>query len=198
MFDERFYPNILFEEPGDQGGDTSDEGDTKDPEDILPDADADKLRKHIRELRDENKDRRKSTEEMKSQIEELNGYKETFDKFKNVFGEDEEDLDPEKLKSQTETLESKLKQERVKNKITIQAIDEGADPDLTIAYLQNKGKLSKLDASDDEAVKKAISKAVEEKPNLKNGKAVTTGDSENESGNGKTDLNAFIRQSAAK
>lgn len=183
MLNEKyFFPflNMAFEAPNDDGSDPGDDPNDgkKDPEDILPDAEPGVLRQEIRKLRNENQNVRHQRTEIENK---LKGFEEKLNKFKSVFGEDEE-LDPEKLKSKTQSLESELKAERVKNAVTIQAINEGLDPDLTIAYLQNKGSLKDLDHSDSESVSAVVSKAAKDKPNLKTKAPDRVGDGKEDEG----------------
>lgn len=188
---------IRFEEPSDEGADqpdeTTDEGKTtgSDIESLDEALDA------LSNARDDAKKQRLKRKEFESKVNELSGIKEKFDQFKSIFGEDEE-VDPEKLKNERDTLQSQLQKERVKNSITVNAINEGLDPDLTIALLESKGKLSDLDPSDSESIKQVVSKVAEDKPNLKNGKAVTTGDSNKDKSESKTNLNEWIHQQAGR
>lgn len=179
------FPQILLEGANDKGGEQQEaetsEKETGDDIDSLEDAKAAlaQARKDAAKYRT----RSKEYEDTKSRLEKLESG------LKGIFGENE-DVDPEKLKQRTQSLESELKQERVKNSVTIQAINEGLDPDLTIAYLQNKGKLKDIDHSDSDSISELITKAAKDKPNLKVTKAdkVGSGEDTTTTDNGK-DLN---------
>jgi hypothetical protein len=193
--DDLFSPTLVFDKPDDGGADNPD-GDGDDTGANLESIE--EYKDALSKARKDAAKQRTKRKELESKYEELKPVKDKFEKFQQVFG-DEDDADPEKLKQQTESLQSQVKTERVKNQLIIQAMEQDADPDLTIAYLQNKGTLSDLDPSDAESISQAVENALEEKENLKrNSKAVTTGDSEKDKGNEKTDLNSWIHSQAAK
>lgn len=178
------FRNILLEAEKEQGQGQADPDETSETGaniDSLDDAKAAlaEARKDAAKYRT----RSKEFDATKARLEKLESG------LKGIFGDNEE-VNPEKLKERTQSLESELKAERVKNSVTIQAINEGLDPDLTIAYLQTKGKLKDIDYNDSNAVNELISSAAKDKPNLKVTKAdkVGSGDETVESDNGK-DLN---------
>ena len=120
-------------------------------------------------------------------------YKEIADKYEKLKSalSGEDDADPQKtietLKNENQTLKLRSKFSEVANRLE-------ADTDLTFAYLKDKGKLDDVDPDELEDV---ILQALKDKPSLKNGKAVATGDTKKDKED-KTDLNSWIHAMAGK
>ena len=181
-----FSPYLLFEEANDKGGGSaSDDGGGDGGDGASSGGDTGDNLESIEDYKKALADARRDAAKYRTRSKEYKETKERLDKLekglKGIFGEGE-DLDPEKLKNKTQSLESELKAERVKNAVTIQAISEGLDPDLTIAYLQNKGSLKDLDHSDSESVSAVVSKAAKDKPNLKTKAPDKVGDGDGDEG----------------
>lgn len=194
MLDERLLPAILFQKADDGGG--SADGDGGDDGDGSPDGgqntgdDLETVEDYKAALADARKDAAKYRTRSKDYAETKDRLEKLEKGLKSIFGEDE-DLDPEKLKAKTQSLENELKTERVKRNVTLQAITEGLDPELTIAYLHDKGKLADIDASDSNMISQIVSEAAKNKPALKTGKAdkVGAGGGGNDGGEGQKNLN---------
>lgn len=158
LHEHLFHPFITFEEPADGGADAGDNNDSGGQDGLTLEQAKAELSK-VRNEAAKYRTRSKEFDTLKSEHDKLkNG-------LKSIFGEEE--VDPEALKQKTTSLESELKTERVKNTVTIQAISAGLDPDLTIAYLQNQGKLNDIDHTDTDSVSAMLEKAAESKPALK-------------------------------
>jgi len=124
---------------------------------------------------------------------EKQSYKEIADKYNKLKSalSGEDDADPQdtiqRLQQENQTLKLRSSFSEVANRLE-------ADTDLTFAYLKDKGKLDGIEPDELEDV---ISQALKDKPSLKNGKAVATGDTKKET-EGKTDLNSWIHAMAGK
>lgn len=102
----------------------------------------------------------------------------------------EGDPDPEKLKTEVDRFKSEAQQAKLENQLIRLASKHGADDELLIAHLSNKGLLKDADES---GLDDLVQEAIKNKPNLKLDKPVNAGDPSNGGDNPKADMNSWIR-----
>ena len=132
----------------------------------------------------------KTSEKLKELEDELGKWQHLAEKYKKEAGDYR--ISKKEVEEEVGKLKDQVSQTRREADLTKEALKIGADPDLTLAYLKSNGGFES-----DEDVSKLIEKAIEDKPNLKNGKAVATGDTKKDKED-KTDLNSWIHAMAGK
>lgn len=149
---------------------------------IMPDADADALRKEVRKLRDESAQYRTKSKDLSNNLEELNSFKQ---KIQGLFGEDE--VDPE-----TQVTELKSENARLKKQFSIYEACQkhNGDVELVTAILMNREL---------EDVEKAVAKAIKDNPKLQAESPKSVGDQHDSGGDSNVvSMNDLIRQAAGR
>lgn len=154
--------------------------------------DAAKYRTKAKELEESQSETQSQTKKLQSQVDQ---YQSTMEKLAKAFGEDNE-IDPEKLQKERNTLQTQNQQLTLKNTFLGVAFQKQADPDVTYAYLTAKNRLSEVDPGDTDAMEKLIEAAVKEKPSLKVSSPQKVGDNASGGGSEGQSMNDLIRGAA--
>lgn len=204
--DGTVLPLLTGADDGDDDGDKNDDDPAKDdkkddpPKDDPKDkkelddegrrAETERARKEAAKYRTERNDLKKQVDELKAQQ----------DKFKKLLGgDDDDDLDPEKVKAEIAARESKIRELTIHNAFITAAQKAGADVELAWAVLRDE--LRGIELEGDELTKELsdrITEALKSRPKLKAESAPgRSGSDFNDKGkDDKDDMNALIRRRA--